>query len=59
VRYPLFLDLTGRRVVVVGGGRVALRRTRGLLESGARVLVVAPEVAEEIAASNADVERRH
>jgi uroporphyrin-III C-methyltransferase/precorrin-2 dehydrogenase/sirohydrochlorin ferrochelatase len=59
VRYPLFLDLTGRRVVVVGGGRVALRRTRGLLESGARVLVVAPEVAEEIAASDADVERRH
>jgi uroporphyrin-III C-methyltransferase/precorrin-2 dehydrogenase/sirohydrochlorin ferrochelatase len=40
--YPLGLDLTGRRVVVVGGGRVALRRTRALVESGALVTAIAP-----------------
>ncbi|SRR6266496_148812 len=47
--YPLLLDLTGRRVVVVGGGRVALRRARGLLDAGALVHVVAPEVLPELA----------
>jgi uroporphyrin-III C-methyltransferase / precorrin-2 dehydrogenase / sirohydrochlorin ferrochelatase len=44
VRYPLFLDLDGRRVVVVGGGPVALRRTTGLVAAGAMVTVVAPAV---------------
>src|SRR4051812_15444387 len=47
--FPLLLDLTGRRVVVVGGGFVASRRARGLHEAGAHVVVVAREVAEEIA----------
>nr|WP_307846707.1 uroporphyrinogen-III C-methyltransferase [Actinospica durhamensis] len=42
--YPLGLRLTGRRVVVVGGGRVAARRIAGLLRAGALVRVVAPEV---------------
>src|SRR5215468_3940140 len=46
--YPLLLDLTGRRVVVVGGGRVALRRARGLLAAGALVHVVAPHVLAEL-----------
>ena len=42
--YPSGLRLEGRRVVVVGGGRVAARRVAGLLQAGARVLVIAPEV---------------
>jgi siroheme synthase-like protein len=42
-QYPVFLDLAGRSVLVVGAGPVALRKTRGLLEAGARVTVVAPE----------------
>ena len=46
--YPLALDLTGRRVVVVGGGPVAARRTRGLLAAGAAVEVVAPWVTEDL-----------
>jgi uroporphyrin-III C-methyltransferase/precorrin-2 dehydrogenase/sirohydrochlorin ferrochelatase len=46
----MLLDLAGRRVVVVGGGVVASRRTRGLHEAGADVLVVAPEISDEVAA---------
>jgi uroporphyrin-III C-methyltransferase/precorrin-2 dehydrogenase/sirohydrochlorin ferrochelatase len=42
--YPLLLELAGRRAVVVGGGAVALRRVRGLLDSGAAVEVIAPAV---------------
>jgi uroporphyrin-III C-methyltransferase / precorrin-2 dehydrogenase / sirohydrochlorin ferrochelatase len=41
--YPVGLRLTGRRVVVVGGGQVAHRRVAGLLDSGAVVTVVSPE----------------
>jgi uroporphyrin-III C-methyltransferase / precorrin-2 dehydrogenase / sirohydrochlorin ferrochelatase len=44
------LSLAGRRAVVVGGGRVALRRVHGLLEAGANVVVVAPVVLPELAA---------
>jgi uroporphyrin-III C-methyltransferase/precorrin-2 dehydrogenase/sirohydrochlorin ferrochelatase len=47
---PLFLNLTGRLVVLVGGGPVATSKLRPLLAAGARVHVVAPEVTDEIAA---------
>ena len=40
--YPTALRLLGRPVLVVGGGPVAARRARGLLDAGARVTVVAP-----------------
>jgi siroheme synthase-like protein len=45
--YPVFLDLKDRPVLVVGAGSVALRKTKGLLEAGARVTVVAPEALPE------------
>jgi uroporphyrin-III C-methyltransferase/precorrin-2 dehydrogenase/sirohydrochlorin ferrochelatase len=48
-RYPLFLDLAGRAVLVVGGGPVAARRVAGLLEAGADVHVVAPQLCEDLA----------
>ena len=46
--YPLSLDVAGRSAVVVGGGPVAARRTRGLLEAGADVTVVAPFACEDV-----------
>jgi siroheme synthase-like protein len=48
--YPVSLVLDGRRVLVVGGGSVATRRVADLLETGARVEIVAPVISEEIAA---------
>src|SRR5215217_6966019 len=42
--YPVGLRLQARRVVVVGGGQVAHRRVAGLLEAGADVTAVSPEV---------------
>lgn len=51
--YPVVLQLAGRPVLVVGGGRVARGKLDGLLEAGAAVTVVAPEpdpAIEELAA---------
>jgi precorrin-2 dehydrogenase len=40
--YPVTLDLTGRRCVVIGGGAVAERKVDGLIEAGAVVTIVSP-----------------
>lgn len=40
--YPLFLNLKGKKAVVVGGGRVAGRKTQTLLKTGARVTIISP-----------------
>jgi len=52
--YPLSLDIGGRRCVVVGGGEVALRKSRALLEHGALVQVIAAELCPGIEALAAD-----
>jgi uroporphyrin-III C-methyltransferase/precorrin-2 dehydrogenase/sirohydrochlorin ferrochelatase len=51
---PLFADLKDRAVLVVGGGVVAERRVRLLLEAHAAVTVLAPEVSEHLAELAAD-----
>jgi uroporphyrin-III C-methyltransferase/precorrin-2 dehydrogenase/sirohydrochlorin ferrochelatase len=56
--YPLLLDVTGRRVLVVGGGKVGTRRTVALREAGADVVVVAPEATAEMLALGVTVLRR-
>ena len=42
--YPVYLDLNGRPCVVVGGAGEAERKVQGLLEHGARVTLISPEV---------------
>jgi precorrin-2 dehydrogenase/sirohydrochlorin ferrochelatase len=44
VQYPVNLVLDGRSCLVVGGGRVALRKVEGLADCGGRVTVVAPSI---------------
>ncbi|MET7640516.1 uroporphyrinogen-III C-methyltransferase [Streptomyces sp. NPDC005438] len=48
--YPVGLRLTGRRVVVLGGGTVAARRLPALLTAGARITVISPEVTPSVEA---------
>lgn len=46
--FPMFVQLEGASCLVVGGGAVAARKVRALLDFGAQVTVVAPEIGEEI-----------
>ena len=46
--FPLFADLAGRRVLLVGGGEVAARKLRLLLDADARVRLVAPRVGDAL-----------
>jgi precorrin-2 dehydrogenase/sirohydrochlorin ferrochelatase len=46
--YPIMLKLAGKRIVVVGGGKVAERKISGLLDTKANITVVAPEISLEI-----------
>lgn len=56
---PLFFHLRSQPVLVVGGGRVAVRKVDLLRRSGARVTVVAPELREELRKLAADSELQH
>ena len=56
--YMACLDLTGRAVLVVGGGRVALEKIEGLLGAGASVTVVAPQILPELADLELTIIRR-
>jgi len=60
--YPVFLNLRGRRAVVIGGGAVAEQKVLGLLGAGAHVTVVSPETTprlEQLAATGGiDLRRR-
>ena len=58
VMFPAFLNLESRRVVLVGGGRVAAGKLESLLTAGARVTVVAPEVRAEIEREGVNIVRR-
>ncbi len=51
VLLPLFLDVTGRRVLVVGGGTIAARKALDLVAARADVRVVALELAAELVAA--------
>jgi precorrin-2 dehydrogenase/sirohydrochlorin ferrochelatase len=46
--YPVHLQLHGKKAVIIGGGKVAERKTAGLLSAGADVTVISPELTEKL-----------
>ncbi len=56
--FPMFLKLAGRAVVVIGGGSVAAGKVSALLNAGAQITVVAPEVRPELLRPGVAVRRR-
>jgi siroheme synthase-like protein len=46
--FPLFVDMNGRKVLIIGGGNVAERRVKILADFGADITVISPEVTENI-----------
>lgn len=55
---PAFLNLSGERAVLVGGGAVALRRARTLLDAGLALTVIAPDICADLLALPVRAERR-
>lgn len=49
VYFPLFVNLSRKKILVFGAGRIATRRILSLLEFGADIAVIAPEYTNEIA----------
>jgi uroporphyrin-III C-methyltransferase/precorrin-2 dehydrogenase/sirohydrochlorin ferrochelatase len=58
VMFPAFLDLAGRKAVVVGGGSVAAGKVEALLAARARVTVIAPDIRPEIEHADVQIVRR-
>ena len=46
--YSMMLNINGRPAVVIGGGKIACRRTIGLLKAGAKVTVISPDIQEQM-----------
>ncbi len=57
--YPVFLDLAGKPVIVIGGGKIAHQKMENLLKAGAEVTVVSPTLNTEMAALVAAGRFRH
>ena len=57
--FPMFVDLKGKRILVLGGGKVALRKVKKLLPFGANITVTAPRVEPELEAIPGMEIRRH
>jgi precorrin-2 dehydrogenase/sirohydrochlorin ferrochelatase len=45
--YPIMLDLTDKKIVIIGGGKIALRKTLGILKAKGTVTVIAPNFLPE------------
>lgn len=56
---PIILDLTGRKALVVGGGRIAYRKAKALADEGAHVTVISPNFVDDFSTmSNATLVQR-
>lgn len=45
--YPVMLQLQGKKIVVIGGGKIALRKVKQVLQAQGKVTVIAPEILPE------------
>lgn len=57
--YPVFLDLSGKKTVVIGGGTVAERKIKTLLECGALIHVISRELTPELHARSKNGDIKH
>jgi len=46
--YPIQLNLKGKQVIIIGGGKIAERKLTGLLDTGAQITIVSPEITDRI-----------
>jgi precorrin-2 dehydrogenase/sirohydrochlorin ferrochelatase len=46
--YPIFVNLSGKRCLIVGGSDVAARKAESLLEAGAMITIVSPKIVKEV-----------
>jgi precorrin-2 dehydrogenase/sirohydrochlorin ferrochelatase len=56
--YPILLDMHGRLIVVVGGGRIAARKVAELVKAGAEIIVISPTLHSDIDALRGKIEIR-
>ena len=46
--FPLFINMDGRKVMVIGGGSIALRKIRILIEYGADIRMISSKITDEL-----------
>ncbi|GGP14195.1 precorrin-2 dehydrogenase/sirohydrochlorin ferrochelatase family protein [Oceanobacillus neutriphilus] len=46
--YPVMMNLNGKKAVIIGGGKIALRKAKGLAGTGVKIVVVSPGIREEL-----------
>jgi precorrin-2 dehydrogenase/sirohydrochlorin ferrochelatase len=59
VYYPAFLNLQCKKVIVIGGGKIAERKILGLLKTGADIVVISPEITERIERARVEKKLKH
>ena len=52
--FPMFIDLSDKKIVVVGGGNIATRRVRTLLQFTRNITAIAPKCTMELAGTRKD-----
>lgn len=47
--YPIFINLKHKKCIIIGGGHVAERKVKGLIDTGAHIIIVSPYITDELA----------
>jgi precorrin-2 dehydrogenase/sirohydrochlorin ferrochelatase len=57
--YPVFLDIAGKPVVVIGGGLIARQKMEGLMKAGAAITVISPQLNDDMSLLASEGRFRH